>query len=175
MYVASDLPLVVALAHGSPSLRGRALTAGNHTGLIGNVFSSHLCSEEELRLQQQEGAGGGEPPACAGRALADPGGSWTRSVVDLFLLSRADVLFRVGGRFQRADSGFAHAAEAVAFPGPGRVQLVDWGFSSPLTAEGRYLEPEEARRADRWGSPRATAVSEAIAGLEAAGLGGSGV
>lgn len=38
VYVASDAPIVVAVAEASPSLRGRAFTAGKESGSIGNVW-----------------------------------------------------------------------------------------------------------------------------------------
>lgn len=171
VYVASDSPLFVALAHASPSLQGRVLTAGREAGSIGNVFSGFLCSEAELaRGEGEDGAAG-----CRQRVQADPSGAWTRSIIDLWLISQADVLFRVGGRFQEAVSGFALAAERMTFPGPGRLGLRDWGFKSPLTMDGKFLEPTAADRLTRVGSETFEATAEAIAGLEATGLGGSGV
>lgn len=44
LFVASDAPIVVAMAEASPSLQGHAFTAGNASGTIGNVWMQARAS-----------------------------------------------------------------------------------------------------------------------------------
>lgn len=44
VYVAGDLPLLIAAVHASPSLRGHQLTAGSGAGAIGHVSADTLCA-----------------------------------------------------------------------------------------------------------------------------------
>jgi hypothetical protein len=82
VYVAGDLPALHALVAHDSALRGSAFAA--QTGSVGHVSSSTRCSSAAA--------------AASGRCLRgrDPGGAWTRTMVDAYMISVCDVVVSHG-------------------------------------------------------------------------------
>ena len=84
LFVAGDLPPFFLLANRSAALAGHVATA---EGLLGHVSFNRVCSV------RPGSPGGGKTCRATG---ADPGGAWTRTMVDWFVLGGAEALLRVG-------------------------------------------------------------------------------
>lgn len=116
-----------------------------------------LCKDSDLR------EGNGICRDETARREVDPGGAWSRSAVDLFLLTQTDLIYALGF------SSFAGAASRLRLnPVPGKQTMITWGFQTQVTTEGKYLpgiKPDV-----EWGSERWRQVTEAMTWLEAAGL-----
>lgn len=188
--MAGDLPLFVATAHASQSLRGHVLDAGRAGGPIGHVTSAGVMSREDEEaaakltrpcqsgggnISSRSGGGGAqlEQPGCAvadGTRSHHGGkhGAWSRSVLDLFLLSQCDWVVAAG------DSSFPSAVHLLQFQGSYANELGrdQWGYIYSLRTSGQFVQyqKEEPGMLSRF-----VAMADAIGRLEAAGLGGSGV
>lgn len=103
LYIAGDLPPLVQLANVSTSLASHVVTA---SGDVGHVSSAVVCH------------GAGERQTCS-ESRADPGGAWTKALVDFFMLSVCDRVIHVG------TSSFVTAALARR-PSPLRDDEVLW-------------------------------------------------
>lgn len=100
------------------------------------------------------------------KAELDPGGVWSRSVVDFFLLTQVDKMYSLG------ISSFAGAALRHSLRGGGNHVGV-WDFNTQVTVDGNYSR--EIRPDKEWASERWRQVTGAMAWLQAAGLGGIGI
>jgi hypothetical protein len=109
LYVAGDLPPLFLLANASAALSGHVLTA---EGELGHVSSSALCRV----------APGTSVRACA-PAGEDPGGAWTRAMLDVYMLGACSSLLRLGG------SSFPGAALMRVFTAAPAAPP-DWAFSA---------------------------------------------
>lgn len=85
LFAAGDLPPFFLLANRSEALAGHVATS---EGLLGHVSFSRVCVV-------RPGAEAGQK-ACRATGV-DPGGAWTRTMVDWFMLGACDVLLRLGG------------------------------------------------------------------------------
>jgi hypothetical protein len=115
IYVAGDLPPLFLLANASAALAGHVLTA---EGALGHASSSTLCRV----------AAGTTVRACA-PAGEDPGGAWTRAMLDVYMLGACDILLRLGS------SSFPGAALVRVFPtaaaaGARAAPPPDWSYDA---------------------------------------------
>jgi len=83
LYVAGDLPSFYHLIARHPVIGAYATTA---RGAAGHGSSSGACTDEQLAA--------GAVSCLSG--VADPGGSWTRTMLDIYLLGAVDVLVHYG-------------------------------------------------------------------------------
>lgn len=82
LYVAGDLPPLFLLANNSASLAGHVDTA---EGKLGHVSFAQVCSVDAVtgeHVCQEHGA--------------DPGGAWTRTMVDWYMLGACEGMMRLG-------------------------------------------------------------------------------
>lgn len=79
LYLAGDLPALHTLVAADPALAAHVVTAGLDAGTIGHVSAAwHRCSG--ARCSWAEG----------------PGGAWSRTLVDLYMLGATDAVVRTG-------------------------------------------------------------------------------
>lgn len=222
VFVAGDLPLLVATAHASPSLRGRVIDAGRAGGAIGHVntvgelldedddeggaacqedgassanASSGLgarCTEAKARAAAAAAGTVAERAAAAAAAAAKAKasaaaahhhhghrhhtneeayhklqGAWSRSVVDVYLLSVSDYLVSA------SSSSFFGAATLMQIHDYSWLGSSKFLFFNRLRMSGHYVKQREGE--EGWGLPLYASMADAIQRLEAVGLGGSGV
>ena len=85
LLVIGDTPGFVSLVSALPQLRGRVV-ATSDAGASGHTSFSKTCTPGAAKAAQSSDSHRG---ACA-RRTADPGGAWTRSMVDFYLAGLAD-------------------------------------------------------------------------------------
>ena len=136
LYVAGDLPAFVLLANSSRALAGHVMTAA---GAFGHISFSKVC-----RINA------GESVKTCLPAGIDPGGAWTRSMVDWFVLGSIGVR-----RVRMGKSSFPSAAALratwpvpdtyldVAIVGPLNVQAREelWRASDAITHQLELQQP----------------------------------
>lgn len=83
MFLAGDIAVLAPLLNETSALRDRVVTT---PGAVGHTGKGRMCRYNQLSRRRE----------C--RFGADPGGAWTKSMMDMYLLGLCDTIFALGCR-----------------------------------------------------------------------------